>query len=333
MNLVAVVPVYNGGSTLRQCLSGIAGSTRVPDRVVVVDDGSTDGAAGVAEEFGYELVVLEDGPSGPARARNRGARHARGPDVLVFVDADVVVHPGTIALMERYLHAEPGLAAVFGSYDDTPPERNIPSLYKNLLHHYTHQTGKRDASTFWAGCGAMRRDVFEKIGGFDETYTRPSIEDIELGLRATRAGHRIGLCPDLLATHLKRWTLIGLIRTDVLARALPWSKLIVERDAIIDDLNLSVTQRLAAGAALIVIVSPLTAFWHPVGGTAACIGALGVFAGLNRRLFELFLRAGGVRLMVGGAALHLLYYCYSAAVFGLVKLRALRVFPSRWRRR
>ncbi|MDH3638798.1 MAG: glycosyltransferase [Gammaproteobacteria bacterium] len=323
MTLAVIVPVYNGGSDLQQCLAGIAASTRRPDRVVVVDDGSTDDAMLSVREFGYECLVLEDGPKGPARARNRGARFVTDADILVFVDADVVVHPGTIELMEWYLRDKPGVAAVFGSYDDMPAERNVPSLYKNLLHHHTHQIGKGDASTFWAGCGAVRRVVFEAVGGFDETYTRPSIEDIELGLRMTRSGYRIRLCPDLLATHLKRWTVTGLIRTDILARALPWSRLIVERDAFINDLNLSATQRLAALAALMVMVSGFTSIWYPVGATLICAAALGVFVAVNRGLFELFFRAGGVRLVFGGAVLHLIYYCYSAVVFSLVRLNTL----------
>ena len=293
---------------------------------MVIDDGSTDGATQAVREFGYELLVLRDGPGGPARARNHGARYATDADVLVFVDADVVVHPGTIELMEWYLRDKPGVAAVFGSYDDQPSERNVPSLYKNLLHHHTHQTGKREASTFWAGCGAVRRVVFTAMGGFDETYCKPSIEDIELGLRMTRSGYRIQLCPDLLATHLKRWTLTSLIRTDILARALPWSRLIIERDAFTDDLNLSATQRLAALAALIVIISGFAFLWYPVGAVFVGAAALATFVALNRGLFALLFKAGGARLLAGGAVLHLVYYSYSATVFVLVKLGAFRRF-------
>lgn len=77
---------------------------------------------------------------------------------------------------------EPDIAALFGSYDDNPGETTFLSQYRNLLHHFVHQQGCEDASTFWAGCGAIRREVFLSIGGFDEGYVRPAIEDIELEL-------------------------------------------------------------------------------------------------------------------------------------------------------
>src|SRR5207244_833451 len=81
--------------------------------------------------------------------------------------------------------------------------------------------GQLDASTFWAGCGAIRRSVFEEIGGFQaERFRRPSIEDIDLGYRLCGAGHRIRLDPGLQGTHLKRWTLGSIVRPDVACRAL-----------------------------------------------------------------------------------------------------------------
>ena len=104
--------------------------------------------------------------------------------------------------------ASPNLAALFGSYDDEPFESNFLSQYKNLFHHYVHQTAKVDASTFWSGCGAIRREVFLAIGGFEENYRRPTIEDIELGYRLKKTGHRIRLLKELQVKHLKRWEIL-----------------------------------------------------------------------------------------------------------------------------
>ena len=118
--------------------------------------------------------------------------------------------------MARF-EADPGLSALFGSYDDTPAAPGIVSQYRNLLHHFVHQQGDfhqgiRPVHTFWTGCGTIRRDVFLAFGGFDpRLYPRPAIEDIELGYRLTRAGHRIVLARDVLATHMKRWSLVEMI--------------------------------------------------------------------------------------------------------------------------
>ena len=95
------------------------------------------------------------------------------------------------------------------------------SQYRNLLHHYVHQRGQIEASTFWGACGAIRRSVFEEVGGFDEERYPRCIEDIELGYRLRRAGHRIVLDKNLQGTHLKKWTLWSVIRTDVCCRAMP----------------------------------------------------------------------------------------------------------------
>lgn len=77
--------------------------------------------------------------------------------------------------------------ALIGSYDDDPKSPDFISQYRNLMHCSVHQTGRSEASTFWSGCGAIRREVFLESGGFDETYVRPAIEDIELGYRLTRS--------------------------------------------------------------------------------------------------------------------------------------------------
>jgi hypothetical protein len=55
---------------------------------------------------------------------------------------------------------------LFGCYDDAPAAQNFIAQFKNLLHSYTHQQGSQDATTFWAGCGVVRRTVFAAIGGF-----------------------------------------------------------------------------------------------------------------------------------------------------------------------
>ena len=195
-----VIPVWNGSAHLATCLEALEASTRKPDEIVVVDDGSDDGSAAIARAHGHEVVCVAGGSLGPATARNRGVNAASG-EIIVFIDCDVAVHPETLGLVEQQFMADADLCGVFGSYDDRPTEAGLISGYRNLLHHHVHQRSLREASTFWAGCGAIRREVFEAADGFDETYRWASIEDIELGLRLRRAGHRLLLCPEIQATH------------------------------------------------------------------------------------------------------------------------------------
>ncbi|HLA63663.1 MAG TPA: glycosyltransferase family 2 protein, partial [Rhodothermales bacterium] len=185
--LSVIVPAHFGGEGLGRCVAALRAATPPPDEIVVVADGETDGAWRGFD--GPDLrVIVRPHAGGPAAARNAGARAARG-DVLFFVDADVVVRPDTLARVRRAFAEDAGLAALIGSYDDTPGDPGFLSQYRNLLHHHTHQTAHGEARTFWGACGAIRQAAFHAVGGFDEAYREPSVEDIELGYRLVRAGH------------------------------------------------------------------------------------------------------------------------------------------------
>ncbi len=307
-----IVPVRGADAGFERCLAALHGALPLGGELVVVADGDR-AAAAVAASAGVRVVTLT-APGGPARARNAGARAARG-EIFVFVDADVVVRPDTITRLCRTLH-DAGVAAVFGSYDDAPAARNFISRYRNLLHHHVHQTGRAEASTFWAGCGAIRREVFLALGGFDERYRRPSIEDIELGYRLRGAGHRIRLERTIQVTHLKRWTAGAMIVADVRDRALPWTALIVHHRGLIDDLNLRRSSRLSAALVLALVVTTLAARRWPFAlAVAAAVAAL--LVALDGPLYRLFRQRYGTRFAVAAVPWHWLYYLYSAVAFVL----------------
>jgi glycosyltransferase involved in cell wall biosynthesis len=232
--LSVIVPVFNGSRFLSRCLDAINRSSFRQFEVIVVDDASTDDSAAIACPPGARVISLLH-QSGPGAARNRGVQEARG-EIILFVDADVAIRPDALARVVADLEAGPEFAAVFGSYDDSPAEPSFISQYKNLYHHFTHQQGSEEAATFWAGCGAIRRDTFLASGGFEERWW--SIEDVELGYRLRRLGHRILLDKRLQGKHLKKWTFVSLLQADILHRAIPWSRLILESGNMINDLNL-----------------------------------------------------------------------------------------------
>jgi glycosyltransferase involved in cell wall biosynthesis len=241
-----VVPVHNARASLEQCLQAIAASDYANFEIIVVDDCSTDDSAAIALRFPVHLLTLSGKPFGPAYARNRGAETASG-EIVCFVDSDVIVHSETLGKIAQTFSLHPEYAATFGSYDEDPGEGDFLSQYKNLTHHFVHQRAKQDAGTFWSGCGAISRDVFLEMGGFNaKQYPRPSIEDIDLGCRLRQAGYKIYVNKEVQVTHLKRWTLKGWIKTDVLDRAIPWTRLIMRQRNLPNDLNLTTTQRLSA---------------------------------------------------------------------------------------
>jgi hypothetical protein len=309
-----IMPVYNGAEVLRASLAPLAAMRRAGEiaEVIVVDDGSTDASVAIARELGAR-VVPSGGRLGPGGARNIAAPSAAG-DVLWFVDADVVVHDDAARALASAFAAS-GAAAVFGSYDDRPAGTNFLSQYKNLVHHFYHHRGGGEADTFWAGCGAVRKDVFLASGGFDaKAYPYPSIEDIELGYRLRERGCRIVLAPEIQATHLKIWRLANLLHTDTARRALPWSRLIQSRSELPDALNVGIGERINAVAAVALVasvalaVARLAPVWLPVL-------VLFAVAVANARLFAFFARARGVAFALGAVAFHQLYYLYSSAIY------------------
>lgn len=346
--LSVIVPALDGARMLAESLPALCASDlpRSDWELIVVDDASTDGTAEVAARFADRVIRLDGPANGPAFARNRGCEAARG-DILVFVDADVCVHPDVLRKFLDTLSDAPGMSAasgvsaapqvggapqvgaVFGAYDTAPRAPGLVSQYRNLLHHYVHASQAGDADTFWAGCGAVRRSAFLEAGGFDaQRYGRPQIEDIELGYRLRENGCRIMLRPDIQATHLKRWTLCGMVLNDVRDRGIPWMRLLLEREAMgAGTLNVRAEERLLTGTAALGLVAfvaaPVLGSWLLAAFGGACILLILV---RNLALFRWFAQVRGPRLALGVVPLRLLYYLLNAAVASLVLMQHL---PSR----
>ena len=259
-----VIPNHNGSETLRRCLEAVELSSYLKYECIVVDDGSTDDSIEIAESLAAKVVVLEGRPLGPANARNVGVQAASG-EIIFFIDADVVIYPDTLKKIALSFTNSSELAAVFGSYDDQPGDGHFLSQYKNLFHHFIHQQANENSGTFWSGCGAIRREIFLEIGGFDTLkYPRPSIEDIDLGRRLSNKGYKILINKSVQVKHLKRWTLTSLIKTDVFDRGIPWTQLVIADRKMPNELNLESSQRWSALLIGILLTTMTTsAFFYP----------------------------------------------------------------------
>jgi GT2 family glycosyltransferase len=332
MQISIVIPVRNGGFNFVHCLNAIQRARAecadlAETELMVVDDGSTDDSLAHARAAGAHVISTAGG-CGPAAARNLGARAAAG-DHLFFVDADVALHPEALRRAAQAFQANRELDACFGSYDDAPAGPNFLSQYKNLLHHYVHQHARAEASTFWTGCGAIRLSTFHALGGFDEqTYRRPSIEDIDLGYRLRRRGGKIRLLKEMQCTHLKRWTVRSLLRSDIFERGIPWTVLlwrgsrstddpatpIRARKAYQLDLNLQKSSRACVALVGLLIASlvalPFTSLFWPLPILLAAS-----LLWLNRHLYLFFFRKRGLGFMLAAIPWHWLYYFYSGLSF------------------
>jgi GT2 family glycosyltransferase len=297
-----VIPATDQPATLDRCLEAIRRAADPPDEVIVVD-----GPAGM----------------GPAAARNAGAMRTTGA-ILVFVDSDVMVHEDAFTRIRAWFATNPQLAAVFGSYDDVPSKHGIVSTFRNMLHHYVHHSSAGAATTFWAGLGAVRRESFVAVDGFDDWRFRfPSVEDNELGLRLAAAGELIRLDPEIQGTHLKRWSFSTMLLTDLFYRGTPWIALMLDRGPQAARLNLRGSHGVAAAA-------------FTVGLAAAARGRLRVatplaaaYFAINARFYGLLLRRDGPRSAMGGV---LLLLVHNAAALGSAPLGVMAFLSDRARR-
>jgi len=315
--LSVIVPAYQAADQLPKSMEALLASDLASDRweLIVVDDGSQDATVAVARTYADTVIHLEAPPHGPSYARNRGSELARG-DVLVFIDADVCIHPDALGRIAEQFDRDPTLGAVFGAYDDAPPAPGIASKYRNLLHHWVHCQNPGPAETFWAGCGAIRTTVFRDVGMFNEWhFTQAQIEDVELGYRMRDAGHTILLDPDIQATHLKRWSLRQMVKTDIKNRGVPWTRLLMRRGPArtIHSLNLKWSEKVLTICATLMVLLLLTAalgrVWWLAGLAGVCV--LPIMAA-NRSLYTLFLRRGGLWFALAAIPLHIGYYVLNA---------------------
>jgi hypothetical protein len=269
------------------------------------------------------IVVSRCALPGPASARNHGATQALH-SILVFVDADVEVRPDALGLIRERFAEDPGLIAVFGSYDDEPDERNVVSMFRNLLHHHVHQGSAGRVDSFWAGLGAVRSSAFQEVGGFDPRIVRASVEDIELGARLGAAG-RIELDPTIQGKHLKRWTFAGMLRTDLRRRGIPWTRLALGGRATKSGLNLAWPHRVSAATCLVILVSLVRR------RSMAALCWLGLLCSINQRFYRSLARRGP-RYVVSGVPLHVIHHLTSVLALTVGALSMLRA-PVRLRRR
>lgn len=283
--LAVVVPATDRPATLERCAAALQAGQRRPDELT---------------------VQVEPAAAGPAAARNLAAEACEA-DVLVFVDSDVEVHPDALARVAEHFAADPELTALFGAYDDDPADSGLTSRYRNLLHHHVHAGGAGEAESFWAGLGAVRREAFAAVGGFDaDRFPLASVEDVELGMRLRRRGAKIVLDPEVRGRHLKRWTPLSMMRTDFARRGVPWLRLLLRERCHSTALNLGWRRR-ASAAASVTLAGALLARRRRLAAAALLANLV-----LDRELYALLARRGGPRLLLAGIGLHQLHQLAAA---------------------
>lgn len=167
-----VIPVFNGERFLREAVDSVLDQKYSPIEIIVVDDGSTDGAATVARSL--PVRYLHQTNQGPAAARNRGIEQAQG-SLIAFADADDLWPASKLDLQLPHLIKDPKIDIVLGRIQqvmvDGPTQAQDTGFSVNL------------------GSAVMRKSVFERVGLFDETMRYS--EDVDWFMRARESGAAI----------------------------------------------------------------------------------------------------------------------------------------------
>jgi glycosyltransferase involved in cell wall biosynthesis len=300
--------VRNGEATIARALEAVLEQIGERDEVIVVDDTSTDRSAEIVSGYPVRLVRLSEHRNLGA-ARNVGAAEARG-EILLFTDADGVLGPGALERAYQRLIRTGGCDALVGIYAAEGGPTDPVSTIKNLWVRYTYLRSGRGEWIDWAfGCLLLiRKSLFEEIGGFKERYERDwGGEDIELGLRLVRGGHRILFDPEVEVSHLRRFTLGGLLVNDFRRAAgfldVGLSELGLE-ELLRKRRFANIETEFLLGVALVASSLPLLA------GGIACPPLLGLAAvavagylALNIPYYGYLRRHGGAGLALSGGAL------------------------------
>lgn len=213
LDVSVVIPAYNRGEDVLDCVRSIQKSLFQPKEIVVVDDGSTDNSVELLKS--NNITVIEHGNNrGTAAARNTGAKHTTG-EIIAFIDSDVIIHEDTILkLVEVFQHDET-ISVIVGLPDKTNKfqgictEHFIMRVYFRLFSYSGYLSFTNGTTT------AARRSTFDRVGGYNEVLETPGTEDVEFGLSVYQNNEKIYLDKTNVVTHNKKIDFLGLIKNDM----------------------------------------------------------------------------------------------------------------------
>lgn len=212
MEASVIIPAYNSASTIAECIRALKAQDfqKKDYEIIVVDDGSKDKTAFIAEKEGTK--VLRQHNAGPAKARNNGAKFANGK-ILVFTDADCIAEKNWLQEMLKPFK-DPKVIGVQGAYKTA--QKSIVARFAQIEIEERYELMKKNAGCIdWVGSysAAYRRGDFFSAGGFDESFPKASGEDPELSYKLAKAGKKLVFNPDAIVWHTHPDTLMKYLRT------------------------------------------------------------------------------------------------------------------------
>jgi GT2 family glycosyltransferase len=306
LSISLIVPNRDGEATIGHCLTAAVPALRAGDEIIVVDDGSTDGSAELISRHRCRLIRL-DRRCGASAARNIGALASNG-DIVLFIDADCIVQPDTLALVEQALAGHESSIVVGGTYTPEPADSDFFSRFQSIFIHHA-ETRRPHAPDYIAGHAmAMRRSTFLRSGGFPERFL-PIIEDVEFSHRLRRQGCALVMHPEIQVRHIFNFSLKRSFR-NAFRKTRYWIRYSLMHQDLLEDSGTAsrgLKLNVAAWAASLAAAWLAAITGHPL--LLGVIPFLSAASGIaNRGLIRAWWRTGGPGFGSSALAYYLLVY-------------------------
>ncbi|OGO21151.1 MAG: hypothetical protein A2Z14_16325 [Chloroflexi bacterium RBG_16_48_8] len=270
-----IIPAKNAAKTINTCLQAVLEQKGFsqPYEVIVVDDGSEDVTAAIANGFGVRVIRLEEG-MGPATARNAGAAIAKG-EILIFTDSDCEPESNWMVEMIKPFE-DPAVVGVRGAYRSRQSGWVPRFVQQEYAFKYLLIAGLDSIDFIDTYSAAYRRTTFLENGGFEKAFPVPCVEDQEFSFRLARKGYRMVFAPDAIVYHqhdrnvgeyVKRKFGIGYWKAFML-RWMP--------ERLFQDTHTPATQRAQIGLLACILLAMLIGLFWP-GVWYIDLGLFGVF--------------------------------------------------------
>ena len=296
--LSVVIPTHNSQDTIGPLLESILSQDFNDIEVLIIDDASSDATESIVKRFNVRYMRL-DSRSGPSAARNYGVSRARS-QCIVFFDSDVVLREGVLRRFHEKL-SDRAIRAVIGLYDKIPLNDGLVPWYKAIQEQVWFDDIVGDTvTTFTPSVGAIRKDLFDRLGGFDSVYTGAEVEDYEFSHKLLKED-RIYLDRTIRVRH--RFPSFEKLVKSYARRCFLWAQLFL-KDPRFDNNATTSRQALAvmfyAASVLLLLLGPIMASCSWAGLTPLTVALF-----LDRRFVSYAFKEKGLLFAVYTAGMNL----------------------------
>ncbi len=217
MTLSVIIPAYNAEKTLKRLLVSLTEQNFKDFEIIVINDCSTDNTSKIAETYDCNLIELKEN-HGPAYCRNLGVKKAKG-EILVFTDSDCNVSPDWLETLQK-IFTDKNIDAVMGKLVLLPSTFLGDSISAlgfpaggAIGFDKIWKVDEKGFTDSLSTCNcAVRKNIFNMVGEFDETFPYPGGEDTLLAYNLINSGHKIKYCPDVIVYHEARDSFIDFLK-------------------------------------------------------------------------------------------------------------------------